>query len=83
MVALGGIALNAYLSVLRDRGQITSKTPFPFGHGVRYRFGQGEPEILASYHPSQQNTSTRRLTAVMLRDLFAQAREMIAAERSK
>jgi uracil-DNA glycosylase len=78
VVALGGIALNAYLSVLQISGCIKSKGLFRFGHGRRYLPYQGGPIVLACYHPSQQNTSTKRLTREMLRDIFLQARELVA-----
>ena len=77
VVALGGIGLNAYLSVLQDAGQFTSRSAFKFAHGVTYSPSPLGPKVLASYHPSQQNTSTKRLTATMLREIFAQARKMI------
>jgi uracil-DNA glycosylase family 4 len=82
LVALGGIALNAYLSILLDAGHITSKSAFPFGHGNTF-FARpagvahpAGPTVLCSYHPSQQNTSTRRLTAAMLAEIFATARQL-------
>ncbi len=78
VVALGGIALNAYLSVLQASGHIESRTAFRFGHGLRYLPCQGGPVILACYHPSQQNTSTKRLTREMLREIFLQARDLLA-----
>jgi uracil-DNA glycosylase len=37
---------------------------------------------MGCYHPSQQNTSTGKLTAAMLRDLFAEARRLIEAEEA-
>lgn len=77
VVALGGIALDAYLSVLQDAGRIRSRARFPFGHGVVFRTHEDGPLVLTSYHPSQQNTSTKRLTAEMLRDIFTQARSLI------
>ncbi len=77
VVALGGIGLNAYLSVLQDAGQIKSRASFGFGHGLFYSPSPSGPVILASYHPSQQNTSTKRLTADMLREIFLRARRMI------
>jgi uracil-DNA glycosylase len=82
VVALGGIALNAYLSVLHDCGRIRSRSAFPFGHGACYSPCADGPVILASYHPSQQNTSTKRLTAEMLRDIFLQARELLTMGRT-
>jgi len=77
VVALGSIGLDAYLSVLKDEGRIASRAAFKFGHGSRFQPAPGEPEILVSYHPSQQNTSTGKLTAAMLRQIFDRARSMI------
>ncbi len=77
VVALGGVALNAYLSVLQASGRIRSRSAFPFGHGLRHTPDAAGPIILASYHPSQQNTSTKRLTATMLREIFLEARELL------
>jgi len=74
IVALGGIAFDAYLSVLQDRGAIRSRAQFHFGHGAVSKTHDGGPLVLSSYHPSQQNTSTGRLTAEMLRNIFLQAR---------
>ncbi len=58
VVTLGGIGLAAYLSVLQECGRIRSRASFRFGHGVRYLPCPEGPIVLASYHPSQQNTST-------------------------
>ncbi len=77
VVALGNIALQAYLSVLQNAGKITARSRFAFGHGVLHQPEADGPLLLTSYHPSQQNTSTRKLTAEMLRDLFLQARELL------
>lgn len=76
VVALGKLGFDAYLGILRDRGVIASRAPFVFGHGALYRIPKA-PALLASYHPSQQNTSTGRLTAAMLRDVFEQARAIL------
>ncbi len=79
VVVLGGIALDAYLCVLQDRGLIASREGFHFAHGARFETHRDGPIVLASYHPSQQNTSTGRLTAGMLREIFSTARKLIAA----
>lgn len=79
VVALGGFGLDAYLSVLQEKGLIASRAPFRFRHGCVFETHEGGPVILASYHPSQQNTSTRRLTAEMLHDIFTKARRLIEA----
>jgi uracil-DNA glycosylase len=81
VVALGGVAFRTYLSILRDRGAIPSLAAYPFGHHRVYHFTAeplmpGLPVLIASYHPSQQNTSTGKLTAVMLRRVFEQARRL-------
>jgi uracil-DNA glycosylase family 4 len=75
VVALGKIAFDTYLSVLKDRGEIARLSDFRFGHGVLY--GSLRPALLGSYHPSQQNTSTGKLTQSMLDDVFAHAAQLI------
>jgi uracil-DNA glycosylase family 4 len=77
VVALGKLAADAYLGILRDRGVIRSRAAFPFGHGREHLMGGNHPVLLCSYHPSQQNTSTGKLTAEMLHDVFARARAII------
>ena len=67
-------AFDAYLSILRDRGVIGSRSAFVFAHNAKYRIGPGHPLLISSYHPSQQNTSTGKLTEKMLLDVFRRAR---------
>jgi uracil-DNA glycosylase family 4 len=81
VVALGSLAFRAYLGILRDRGQIAHLSTFPFGHGVEYR--PGGPLLLGCYHPSQQNTSTGKLTREMLRGVFQRAAEIGAQDIMK
>ena len=71
-VALGRIAFEACLRLLRDQGVVTSPRP-PFEHGKVVRY-PAAPVIVASYHPSRQNTNTGRLTPAMLRQVFRKAR---------
>ena len=78
IVVLGKIACDTYLATLKDRGIIDSRAAFPFGHDVAHHPAPGQPALLCSYHPSQQNTSTGRLTAAMLREVFEHARRLIA-----
>lgn len=74
IVALGRIAFDNYLDVLRARGAVTSRGAFPFGHCVAYELN---PVLIGSYHPSQQNTSTGKLTEPMLQDVFETARRYL------
>ena len=75
VVALGRIGFEAYLNYLKRRGLLSSKSPYPFGHGVSYRMPDGKT-LLASYHPSNQNTQTGKLTRQMFAAIFREARQL-------
>ncbi len=77
IVALGRLAFDNYLGILRARGALASRKGFPFAHLAEFRPAPGSPVLLASYHPSRQNTSTRRLTREMLAAVFARAAAII------
>ena len=76
VVALGRVAFDTYLRILRDRGQIGSIAAFKFAHGAEHRTSPDAPVLIGCYHPSQQNTSTGKLTEAMLRDVFERARQL-------
>ncbi len=76
VVALGRIAFDNYLDLLKTRGRISSRSAFAFGHNRQFRTGAGLPIFVSSYHPSQQNTSTGKLTEQMLLDVFQTAKEL-------
>jgi uracil-DNA glycosylase family 4 len=77
LVALGRIAHEACWTLLERRGAIPRPRP-PFVHGAVHT-PPGGPAIVASYHPSRQNTQTGRLTPAMLRAVFASARRLLAS----
>ncbi|MBI4892110.1 MAG: uracil-DNA glycosylase [Acidobacteria bacterium] len=78
VLALGRLACSAYLSVLRGRGVALRLAEFPFAHGAQFLPVPGGPHLLCSYHPSQQNTLTRRLTDEMLLSVFRRAAQICA-----
>jgi uracil-DNA glycosylase family 4 len=81
IVCLGSVAFAAVLRLYRRRGWLTRLSPYRFAHGARYEFPAipQVPAIICSYHPSQQNTFTGKLTDKMLADVFRTARRLIAS----
>jgi uracil-DNA glycosylase len=79
VVALGKIAFDTYLDVLKTRGVIKSRAAFVFGHNCEFKTAPGQPLLISSYHPSQQNTSTGKLTERMLVDVFKRAKKRMSA----
>lgn len=75
IVALGQIALNGVLRLLRTSGYPDSH--FSFGHGAFLPADSDRPWVLASYHPSRQNTQTGRLTQEMFDDIWHRVRELL------
>jgi uracil-DNA glycosylase family 4 len=80
VVALGRVAFDNYLGVLQRRGLIRSRAAFAFGHNRMFETAPGQPVLISSYHPSQQNTSTGKLTEEMLAAVFRRARSMLGAK---
>ena len=77
VVALGKIAFDAYLNYLQRDGHLSGRKPYPFRHGASYPMADGKT-LLASYHPSNQNTQTGVLTRAMLVKVFEEARRLAA-----
>ena len=76
VVALGKIAFDNYLKGMRRRGLVLPK-PLPrFAHNTLHKPGDGLPALIASYHPSRQNTNTGKLTEPMFDAVFARARRL-------
>ena len=71
LVALGALAFDACLAILAASGSAIPKPRPRFSHGARVRIG--EDWLLATYHPSQQNTFTGVLTQPMLRAVLRRA----------
>jgi len=81
VVALGRLAFDVYLTILRDLGKIARRSDFVFGHNKEHRTGPGQPVLISSFHPSQQNTSTGKLTDAMFRAVFLRAQRILDRER--
>ena len=82
VVALGGIAWTATLASMRRGGWQVERVPFGHGAAARATTLEGRSiEVIASYHPSQQNTFTGRLTEPMLDDVFAAANKAAGLSR--
>jgi uracil-DNA glycosylase len=79
VLALGKIALDAYLSTLIEQSKITIRAPYKFGHGASYKLPGVLPRLFASYHPSQQNTNTGRLTPAMFLGVLRQIRRYLSS----
>lgn len=74
IVVLGNIAFERTLRILGRNGAPASRPRF--GHGAVVEIKNG-PWVLASYHPSRQNTQTGRLTAAMFDDIWQTARQRL------
>ena len=76
VVALGKIAFDSFLRAYQENGGILPKPRPQFGHGSLARLGDGLT-LLGSYHPSQQNTFTGKLTREMFHAMFGKAKEIL------
>ena len=72
VVALGKIGFDAYLNYLKRCGLLAGKKGYVFRHGASYPMPDAKV-LLASYHPSNQNTQTGKLTREMFVEIFKQA----------
>jgi uracil-DNA glycosylase family 4 len=75
VVCLGKIAFDGFLAHARRSVLIASRAGMTFGHGAEFTLPNGVT-LMASYHPSQQNTNTGKLTRAMLLEVFLRAKEL-------
>jgi uracil-DNA glycosylase family 4 len=75
IVALGKIAFDEVVHIYRWKGH--QMPSIKFAHGVFIETTEGLPWLLASYHPSRQNTQTGRLTKNMFADIWERAKTEI------
>ena len=77
VLALGKIAWDAYLEILKQQGKIASRSKFVFGHGAEERPVSGGPILVGVYHPSQQNTQTGKVTPAMYAKVLKRIQEFL------
>ena len=75
ILCLGQIAFTQVMRLMGSRGATLPRPRPRFRHGAEVILPRPFPVLLASYHPSQQNTFTGRLTRPMLRSVFRLARK--------
>lgn len=78
VVCLGRIAFDGFVAYLAQTGQAVRGHGLAFGHGVEYALS-ARRSLLATYHPSQQNTNTGKLTSAMMLAVFQRARHLSTA----
>jgi uracil-DNA glycosylase family 4 len=80
MIALGSVAFAAILKVLRERGFALDPPRPAFAHGAEVTATKGRRSVavIASYHPSRQNTNTGKLTVPMFDTIFKRANEIVS-----
>jgi len=79
VLVLGRIAFETYLRVLAaQREDFPSRASFRFAHGASFSLPGGLPRLFCSYHPSQQNTLTGRLTPEMFQKVLSEIREFLS-----
>ncbi len=76
-LALGGVALSVLEKFLREKNLVTEKRKWKFAHDAEFTLNDGRT-VIASYHPSQQNTFTKRLTELMLDSVFSKASKKLS-----
>jgi uracil-DNA glycosylase family 4 len=79
IVGLGAIGTKAAIDALKHNGYTIEPSPWRFGHGVEITAENGKRAvtIVASFHPSRQNTNTGKLTAKMFDAIFTRAIEVL------
>ena len=80
VLVLGRIAFETYLRVVASRREgFPPRATFKFAHGANFPLPGGLPRLFCSYHPSQQNTQTGRLTPEMFQKVLADIQIFLAS----
>lgn len=81
VLVLGRLAFDAYLRLARQQAPLPPKGSMPFHHGAAYELPPPLPRLFCSYHPSQHNTQTGRLTDAMFRRVLRDVRKYLSSTR--
>jgi uracil-DNA glycosylase family 4 len=79
VLVLGRIAYDTYLRILAQREGFPPRSSFRFAHGASFGLPDGLPRLFCSYHPSQQNTQTGRLTRAMFQKVLIDIRTFLSS----
>ena len=82
VLALGKIAWDAYLEILKRKALIASRAKYAFAHGAEVKLAGGLPLLIGVYHPSQQNTQTGRVTPAMYSSVLKQIKRYLGSAQS-
>jgi uracil-DNA glycosylase len=77
VLVLGRIAFDAYLRIVGQGENFPRRSTLVFAHGASLALPAGLPRLFCSYHPSQQNTQTGRLTAEMFKQVLFDIRDFL------
>jgi uracil-DNA glycosylase len=78
LLALGKIAWDAYLDILKSEGVIASRAKYVFAHGAMAKLPGNGPWLVGVYHPSQQNTQTGLVTSTMYAVILTRIQKLLA-----
>jgi uracil-DNA glycosylase family 4 len=79
VLVLGRIAFDSYLRVVGQRAALPPRSTLVFSHGASFLLPAGLPRLFCSYHPSQQNTQTGRLTQEMFQKVLRDLRDFLGS----
>ena len=83
VLTLGAVAFHGYLRLLVKQGLLASRAAYAFAHGAEFKLPGSLPHLFASYHPSQQNTQTGRLTPAMFAAVLRRIRHALASQSKR
>lgn len=81
VLVLGRLAFDGYLRLARQKAPLPPRKQMPFHHGAVYELPSPLPRLFCSYHPSQHNTQTGRLTYSMFQKVLGEIQKYLGSEK--